>query len=298
MFSIGTTDSPNLFTMARSKLHSVVGAGAKDNCSLHRWVLLKNSIVRSHSPAVPVVSTDTSPSNDVHRHDGEEEEEDTFTDEEDMFVFPDAGVFVDAREAEAPSSEAQWLDSLLETLGDEPEDDDSDMQVSVSPDDDFSPPMSPLSSSDDLFGAHSYYPPFENVQHPVYYPPNPYPASHPPVVRPCQLDSDFHAALDMCPHSEPLPYADDVDDLSVPDAIEDTSDDESDAPTTPFARSTSSLIDPASIPLPLERTRPSRHPHVYIDTDDSYFYPFELDPPSFTDDHVHSSPAFVPMQEC
>ncbi|TFK55247.1 hypothetical protein OE88DRAFT_1805621 [Heliocybe sulcata] len=293
MFSIGTTNSPSLFTMARSKLHSVVGAGAKDNCSLHRWVLLKNSIVRSHSPAVPVVSTDTSPSNDVQKRDGEEEEEETFSEEEDMFVFPDAGVFVDAREAEPSPSEAQWLDSLLETLGDERGDDDSDSQVSVSPDDDFSPPISPLSSSDDLFSPHSCYPSVQTVQHPVYYPPDPYPPYH-PLVRRCPLDSDFHAALDSCPHSA---YADDVDDLSVPDAIEDTSDDESDAPTTPFARSTASLVDPASIPLPVERTRSGRHPHVYIDTDDSYFYPFELDPPSFPDDHVHSSPAF-PMQEC
>lgn len=278
--------------MARSKLHSV--AGVKDNCSLHRWVLLKNSIVRSRSPAVPVVSTDISPSNDGHRRDGAEEEEDSLAEEEDMFVFPDAGVFADTREAETPSSEAQWLDSLLETLGDEDEEGgDPSMQISVSPEDDgsFTPPPSPSSSSDDLFSPHSCY-------SSVYYPPNPYPPFHPPLVRQCQLDSDFHAALDMCPLSDPLPYADDFDDLSVPDAIEDTSDDESDSPTTPFARSTSSLIDPASIPLPHEPTRPARRPQVYIDTDDSYFYPFELDPPSFSDDHVHSSPAFVPMQEC
>ncbi|KDQ59444.1 hypothetical protein JAAARDRAFT_33008 [Jaapia argillacea MUCL 33604] len=290
--------------MARSKMNSVVGSGVKDNCSLHRWVLLKNSIIRSQPVNVPAVETNKIHDFTVHRCDErEEEEEDSVVeDEEDMFVFPDVGVFVDNGKASVQSSEAQWLDSLLESLGDEDED-DMDVQLSVSPtdydDEPFSPPISPMSSSDDLISQSQYTsPPPRTVSLPVIYPPMPYPAFHPPLIHPFELDSTslpLHSCDFTC--DDPLPYADDIDDLSVPDAIEDTSDDESDAPPTPFTRSTSSLVDPASIPLPSERPRSRFHPQIFIDTDDSYFYPFELDPLPFADVHVHPSPLFD-LQEC
>ena len=35
--------------MARSKLNGLGGSSSRDSCSLHRWVLLKNSFLRSHS---------------------------------------------------------------------------------------------------------------------------------------------------------------------------------------------------------------------------------------------------------
>jgi hypothetical protein len=92
---------------------------------------------------------------------------------------------------------------------------------------------------------------------------------------------------------------DDVEDLAVPDAIEDTSDDESDVISTPsLIRSSShlSLVDPASVPLPAERRRRPEL-HIYIDTDDSYYHPFELDPLPFRDDRLTSYNHHV-YQEC
>ena len=94
------------------------------------------------------------------------------------------------------------------------------------------------------------------------------------------------------------------EDLCVPDAIEDTSDDESDALSTPYTQSVASLspTDPASVPLPTERTRLRGHPHVYVESDSDYFYPFELDPPLPFHDEDHSDTARVfrpPVyQEC
>ena len=89
-------------------------------------------------------------------------------------------------------------------------------------------------------------------------------------------------------YDDPLPYyyADDVEDMPVPDAIEDTSDDESDAPSTPSTQSTSSAsptsthpdsISPVSPATPTERQPLHSRPHVYIDAESSYFYPFHFD---------------------
>lgn len=285
---------------------------------MHRWVLLKNSII--HTPSLttsctaPTDTLDAFHTDSLDDGDGPDEEV-CLEEESDSFMFPDAGKFVDTPSAAVNTSEAQWLDSLLETLGDDEDDDfsaDSDTHILPVDDDDdqlLSPLVSPMSSSENLT-TQAYTSP---VLVPYSYPyPLPYPPFHPPLIH----TYDFHSTLDSTllspsnspPYDHPLPYydLDDVENLSVPDAIEDTSDDESDAPDTPSTgQSRSSIaLDPASIPLPADRSR-LRHPipHVYIDADDSYFYPFELDPLPFPADHHHQQQpqhhtSYNSYQEC
>ncbi|KAJ7738513.1 hypothetical protein DFH07DRAFT_870516 [Mycena maculata] len=276
-----TSQASNLFTLARSKLN--LSVDSKDSFSLHRWVLLKNSIVQS----LPLAATSSSSANS-----GGSADEDEGDEEGDSFMFPDAGKLVEGPATKVNASEAAWLDSLLETLGEDDEDDfsaDADVHVSVEPVDDDedltqSPPISPMSSSDDLT-TQSYYP---------------YLVPYPPF--PQSLVPSYHLSTPLAsshsPHVDPLPYSDldDLDDFPpVPDAIEDTSDDESEAPPTPGQSLSSLSLDPASIPLPAENSR-LRHsnPHIYIDTedDDEYFYPF--DPLPFPD----SQHPPVHYQEC
>lgn len=308
-------ESPSLFTMARSKLQSAVSGGVKDSCSLHRWVLLKNSITRSHTPvdpAPPQPQADVAGVQHVYRRDEDDARDDAGA-EEDAFMFPDPHSPC-SRASGSGDSEKQWLDSLLEDLGDDDEDMDFGSTTSVSvlavDDDDepLSPLCSPMSSSDDLVNHSSlfYQPPPIAIPYPV-----PYPPLHPPLL-PSWLQLDAHSDGSLPPPStavplyhDPLPYyhADDVDDLPVPDAIEDTSDDESDVLSTPYSHSMSSLSprDAASLSLPPQaRTRLHTRPHVYVDTDDDYFYPFELDPPLSFDEETHATSVFRPsmVQEC
>lgn len=271
--------SSNLSTLARSKLN--LSVESKDSFSLHRWVLLKNSIVQS----LPLV---TAPSSSINAGSPDEDYAD---DESDSFMFPDAGKLAQGPAAEVNASEAAWLDSLLETLGEDDDDDfspDPDVHVSVLPVDDDedltqSPPISPMSSSDDLT-TQSYYPYLV-----------PYPPFSAPLISPYHFNS---ASSPPPPYVNPLPYCDldDLDDFPpVPDAIEDTSDDESEAPPTPGQSLSSLSLDPASVPLPTEHSRLRHHstPHIYIDPeDDEYFYPF--DPLPFPDGH-HTP---VNYQEC
>ncbi|KAF8061557.1 hypothetical protein FPV67DRAFT_1631050 [Lyophyllum atratum] len=285
---IAMSDTTTLFTMARSKLH--VSVGGRDTCSLHRWVLLKNSIVSSPSTSssLPMIEINTV----------EEDADDT--EELDSFMFPDAGKFVSGPSADVNASESDWLDSLLETLGDDDEYEfaaESDPNISIPGDEDddqllLSPMGSPMSSSDDLPNHSNCYPQSITVSYSYPYP-VPYPPFHPPLIYPYEFDSAFDPSLSFipaAPYDDPLPYYDlsDVENLSVPDTIEDTSDDDSDAPLTPsLGLSSNSLspMDAASIPLPTERSR-LRHtiPHVHVDSDDPYFYPFEIDPLPFPDD--------------
>lgn len=245
--------SDSLFSLARSKLHLSVG-GSKDNCSLHRWVLLKNSIIHSIHPSTSTAAVRPPQSPEPSAA--------------DAFIYPDLEKDVDASAA----SEAQWFDSLLETLGDDDDDEfltDSGIPLPSLPDEDdedslLSPLPSPMSSSDDLTTFAS----------PFAYPyPVPYPPFHPPLISPFHYDSDISPP----PYHDPLPYFDedeDVEDLPVPDAIEDTSDDESESPSTPSLGRSASLVfvDPATVPLP-------RHsgPHVYSDTDASFLQSFNFD---------------------
>ncbi|KAI0797799.1 hypothetical protein C8Q75DRAFT_887250 [Abortiporus biennis] len=293
----------DLFSLARNKLQSVVGGNVKDSSSLHRWVLLKNSIVRSHpSPAASEHAATKAADETVYRPNEDEVHEEV---EHDAFMFPDPD-FLASKDCESGSCEDQWLDSVLEDLGD----DEDDLVYSVSvpsheDDEPLSPLYSPMSSSDDLV-EHSnfYYSSDISIPYPI-----PYPPLHPPLIPSWfEVESSTDSFLGSSPplYHDPLPYfeTDDLEDCPVPDAIEDTSDDESDAPSTPCTNSASSLssIDPASIPLPRERTRLHSQPHVYIDSNDSYFYPFELDPLPFPDDErADSARAFrrAPLcQEC
>ena len=276
--------APSFFAMARSKLNGLGGSSSRDSCSLHRWVLLKNSCLRSHSvdPAPPQADVDVQ---HVYRHDDDAAHDAV---EEDAFMFPDPHALAD-RATGAGQSEKQWLDSLLEGLGDDDDDVDVGVSSAVLPVDDDDEPLSPLcspmSSSDDLVGHSSLFYQDPPIATPY---PIPYPPLHPPLI-PSWLQ------LDDSHDHDPLPYFDaddDVADMPVPDAIEDTSDDESDALSTPYSQSMSSLspIDPASVPLPPERRRLRGHPQVYVDADDGYFYPFELDPPlPFHDEDPHES---------
>ncbi|KAJ8078721.1 hypothetical protein PM082_013004 [Marasmius tenuissimus] len=230
-------ETTNLSSSTRSKLHSPVGG--KGKCSLHRWVLLKNSMLRALPLTTPNLtqSEPTLPSTKIHNG-GEPDEEEVVTDDADSFMFPDAEDLV-----ETDSCESQWLDSLLETLGD---DDDSDCcgnSLHADEDDDhsLSPFTSPMSSSDDLISSAYDESP---ISSPYTYPyPVPYPPFHPPLEYPCtdSLDFSFLAS----PYDNPFPYCDqdDVEDMPVPDSIEDTSDDESDTPLTPSIGQSSSSLE-------------------------------------------------------
>jgi len=291
---------PSLTDVARSKLSLATGGSSKDKNSLYRWVLLKNSLIRVQPTPAASSSTEVDV-NLVYNTDAGVGDEEVFPEEHDSFMFPDAGKLVDrADSASMKDSEEQWFDSLLETLGDE---DDSDTQVSllhVEDDDDypqFTPSSSPLSSSDDLINQPVYY-----DHHPVTMPyPAVYPSYHPPLIRSIELDS-AHSSLDSSfpPFNVALPYydADDIDDLSVPEAIEDVSDDESDALSTP-SQTMSTNEDPAAVSPTRDRV-PRSLSQVYTDMDDFIFYPFELDPLPLPHDHrtAHHMLNNVYRQEC
>lgn len=285
--------------MARNKLHSAVGG--KDTCSLHRWVLLKNSIFRFQQPSA---TPDPSRANTVcPEHDEGDDEDESEADETDSFMFPDASKLVIHGGTDVSSSEAEWLDSLLESLcgsgGEDQFGSDNDVRdVPVEDDDDsqLSPLTSPMSSSDDLLTHHAYYSPPIHSSYPV-----PYPPFHPPLLRPCELGPIIDSPVISPPSAyDALPYydIDDLDDLSVPEAIEDISDDESDVLSTPSLCRSSQLffVDPATVPLP-ERRRRRSQPHVYIRSMDSHFDRYELDPLPFPDEDNFSSYNHV-YQEC
>ncbi|KAH8117540.1 hypothetical protein DFH11DRAFT_1025608 [Phellopilus nigrolimitatus] len=264
----------NFVSLARSKLHSSSGSGSRDNLSLHRWVLLKNSITHDDVYTGSNVSSATLVS-DAPNVDEEDEEVDSDTDEGMFaFLFPDPGDAVTSAD-EGSVSEAQWLDSLLETLGDESEDSDADLSMkciaAIDSDDEQQCSRADADSSCSSLTDDFISPSPIAVPYPV-----PYPPFHPPLVRPFDLgssDDSFFAS-----HSDSYsPYHHhDIEDPegSVPDAIEDTSDDESDVLSTPFSRSRSSLnlVDPASIPLPHDR----HGPRIYSASDD--FFSYEVDP--------------------
>jgi hypothetical protein len=304
-------DSCNLSSLARTKL----SLSTTKDVSLHRWVLLKNSIL--HSPSLP-----NNPARPEVNHSAyrivDEDEEDSDADVDVIqisggaFMFPDAGHFVSSSaessfcsdDDDARTSEAQWLDSLLETLGEDEDEDDGfrvdtprpllSSSLPLPVDDDeyqpYSPLVSPMSSSDDL-STHYYsssidvsYPPYRHHHH----------HHHP-----------FDSSISLAPYEVPLPYHDGADLEDLPDAIEDTSDDDSDAPTTPsLGRSSSSLsLDPASsVPSNAASERNSRlgqsTPRVYVDSNDSYFYAFKSLLPFPNDEHQNDSSYNAYHQAC
>jgi len=282
------SDIPNLFALARSKLQ--LSVGGKDKCSLHRWVLLKNSIISSTSTPSSSSLSDSSVSNSL----SDDVDEEVGVEDLDSFMFPDAGKLVGDPATDVNASESEWLDSLLEQLGDEDEDEfsvDPDANLSLLPtdedDDQFflSPTVSPMSSTDDLPNQPTCYSPSSvpySYPYLVLYPPPPL-----PLIQPYDsMDSSLTSL--PAPYDDPLPYHDhdlsESENLSVPDAVDDTSDDESDALKTPsLGRSATSLsLADAASALPTPRSR-LQHitPDVHIGSDDPYFYPFELDPLPF-----------------
>jgi hypothetical protein len=232
----------------------VFGGGAKDSSSLHRWVLLKNSITRSQPNSTtcnPNNSPELLPTDPSDA--GEEDEEVCFDVEHDSFIYPDARKLLDSScSANNDSSEKQWFDSLLESLEQHEESDDSHeplLHVGDEDDEDdlptLSPSASPMSSTDDL-GHPVYNNTPISMPYPVVYPPY-----DPPLLSPLELQP-LNTSLDSIypPFNVALPYnaEDDIDDLPVPDAVEDLSDDESEALSspTPATRSpTLSLVDAA-----------------------------------------------------
>ncbi|KAJ3568884.1 hypothetical protein NP233_g5421 [Leucocoprinus birnbaumii] len=286
-----------LHSITRSKLYGSVTA--KDQCSLHRWVLLKNSILSSSSlPDTTVSEYPEVTSNSNEETDEEEEvaEEEIGSVVVDAFMFPDAGNFVSPRSADAHDSEAQWLDSLLETLAEDEDDDyhypsDSDPHSSLPVDEDddqlLSPTLSPLASSEDLHQTR-FYSSSVHVPYPTCF--SPFDSTH------CY---DFVSALDSPAPSlsnafeDALPYhdLDNIEDSPVPEAIEDVSDDESDTLSTPsFGRSIASLFldSNTNSTLPTEPT-PLKHSSTpsFNDKHPRYLNPFELDPLPFPDESSH-----------
>ena len=300
-----STDCQSLSRVTRSKLSLVIGGGAKDSCSLHRWVLLKNSITRSQpNSAISCSPTNTSDP-PYHSDTGDEDEEVCYDVEHDSFIYPDARKLLDTPcTANDDSSEKQWFDSLMESL-DVNESNDVNEPVAllhVADDEDeddlppFTPSGSPMSSTDDL--SHPVYnnTPI-SMPYPVVYPPyNP-----PPLLSPLELQP-LDSSYPYPPFNVALPYnngEDDTDDLPVPDTVEDTSDDESDAHSaqTPVTRSpTSSLVDTNA--RSSERVRRYAVPRVYVSADESYFHhSLELDPLPFPNVSTNTSHV-VYGQEC
>lgn len=284
------TSAANLVSVARSKLNSSPGSGSRDNLSLHRWVLLKNSIIRDDvltiAPAPSPVSD--SPAPDVEF---DEDEEVDFDWDEGMFafLFPDPGDAV-ASHDDGSVSEAQWLDSLLEKLADN-EDDDSEpdysVKVTIHPVEDDEGSSSGCSSPSSSYS--------DSLISPIAVPyPVPYPPIHPPLVDSFTFDSQPNYCFSCLPSNRDILTYHDLDDSlsSVPDAIEDTSDDESESPSTPFSDSRTSVafVDPASIPLP--RDQPA--PIIYNASDE--FFGFEVDPPTYPDSNS-TPPLYSPYHQ-
>lgn len=219
-----------LSLLSRRKLQSAgaSGVGTRDNRSLRRFVLLKNSIVRAD---VSITETEA----EQPEQEGEDEEieevvvvdtphatEHCTDEDEELFVFPDASSL---DKAAGDSAEAAWFNALLEDLEDD----------SIVP----TPP--PLSYDDpDLVDEDEddYLPSlfFSETQEPSLEVP-----SCPPLL-------SVPVAPYLIPESAlPLPQSEDGD---APPSLEDHeeySDADSDCPPTPsFGRSTTSL---SSLPL-------------------------------------------------
>jgi len=291
-----SSETSLLHSITRSKLFESVNN--KDQCSLHRWVLLKNSILSSSCSQDTSVSEypETTPNNNEDTDEEEEPEEEIGSIVVDTFMFPDAGNFLSSHSTDVHDSEAQWLDSLLETLAEDEDDDypsDSDHPSVLPADEDddhlLSPSLSPLSSSDDLHQSRFYSSPV-SVPYATHLTSFDSPLAHgyPIAPAPKASASPFsHTFQDVLPYRD----IDDIEESSVPDAIEDVSDDESDVLSTPSSgRSITSLSldSSASSSSPTERSC-LRHPmpRAFSDKNSPYLNPFELDPLPFAEEPFH-----------
>ncbi|KAF5358035.1 hypothetical protein D9756_001935 [Leucocoprinus leucothites] len=289
-----SNESSILHSITRSKLYGSVSP--KDQCSLHRWVLLKNSILSSSNLQDTTVSEYPEAISNPNEDSDEEGEvaEEEIGSVVDAFMFPDAGNFVSPRSTDTHDSEAQWLDSLLETLAEDEDDDypsDSDPHSTLPADEDddqlLSPTLSPLASSEDLhqprFYSHSVSVPYSTCF-------SPFDSTHGYDFAPA-LNSPVPSLLTAFEDALPYHDLDDIEGSSVPDAIEDVSDDESDTLSTPsFGRSIASLFldsnSTSTSPTERGRLRGSPTPS-YDDKRPRYLNPFELDPLPFPDESSH-----------
>ncbi|KAG9318517.1 TCP-1/cpn60 chaperonin family-domain-containing protein [Chiua virens] len=239
---------------------------------------LKIQCFTHHLPTAPSALRD--PPVCVCSEDAAEDEDGGMLEESDSFMFPDASKLIPRGGVDITVSEAEWLDSLLETLREGEEDEfcaDSDVRVSDAVEDDdapISPLTSPMSSSDDLVNQH-HGPSPTVVPYPI-----PYPPFHPPLVHPYVLGPIVEPPL--VSHALSQYELDELDELFVPEAIEDTSDDESDTPSTPSLGRSSVLFFGTS--LSGERREQRSQLDVYIHTTGSVYERFELDPLPFPDE--------------
>jgi len=194
---------------------------------LHRWVLLKNSVSSAMSRAMP----ERSPSPATCHT-----ESILPADDAEVFVFPDGDIFAEsfvsedddisrhcATDLTGTASEAQWLDSLLESLADE---DDHDPDFEQEPDDEL------ISLSDISARSIDVSSP-QIAPESVFLPPS-------PPLGPFQCTLYRYRALTR----ESPSLSDEIEDLSLPDVEEDSaSDTDSESLNTPDSRSMSSLND-------------------------------------------------------
>jgi len=223
--------------------------GTRDNRSLHRWVLLKNSLKQDPSTPNQSTTSTTTPTSP-------EEEVEDFDLEDDMFsfLFPDPGD--SSVENNGQANEEQWFEALMESLGEDEDSysDASSSQVSLLPIEDAEISCASCTSS------ISHYP-------------IPYPPFHPPLLKSVDIDSGYYSptihSLSLYQPGSPI--------ASVPDAMEDTSDDSSsEALATPYSGSRSSL---SIIYPPIDhRGGAMQEPYVYSPVDTAFYNPFGRDP--------------------
>jgi len=280
-------------SIARDKLHSSASYGVRDNARLHRWVLLKNSLTNALSRST---ETPPPPTTTLVSVSASAPELSSRDDEYDAFLFPDGDVFAESfvdtgntkpesNDEDRHGSEAQWLNSLLESLDDNSETDTLVTVVSVDADadeeeDEESDLMSLLDLPDSMASS---------TPESILLPPSP-PLS--------AFDSPAAALHNFWAHQRlPLTYtsissdiSDDIDALALPDVIEDSSSDtDSESLNTPFTRSTSSLGDAQRQPfVRIVEGEPPIHSNT-----SQYPYEFEA---GIDTHHHHPSESFE--QEC
>jgi hypothetical protein len=213
--------------IARDKMHNSSSSSSREDIRLCRWVLLKNSVSSAMSRTVP--ERCPSPPRQTLSHSPQPPQ-----DEEEIFVFPDGDIFAESFvsdnnvplfsvvENADTASEAQWLDSLLESLAD-----DDDGTFEHEPDDEL------ISLSD--ISARSI-----DVSSPQISPESIFLPPSPPLS-PIQVNLYRYRAPQLLSCDSPS-LSDEIEGLTLADAVEDSaSDTDTESVNTPDSRSMSSL---------------------------------------------------------
>lgn len=245
--------------MARDKLHNTNSSTSREDVRLCRWVLLKNSISSAMSRAIP----ERVPSPPRHTPPYLNQ---TPPDDAEVFVFPDGDIFAESFvspnddeehhvglpdiDSADTASEAQWLDSLLESLAD----DDDDPDFEQEPDDEL------ISLSDISARSVDVTAP-QIAPETVFLPPS-------PPLRPVQC-SLYRYPTPKLLTCDPVSLTQEIEDLSLPDVVEDSaSDTDSESINTPDSRSMSSLGEVSARPPLVRIVDEGVHPSSF------YSYPF------------------------